>query len=123
MRFFSPENEVKICFEKVLLIELIKFLHGQKFFDYFERTWIGRQHASGTRTTALFFPSLWSCHKFVLSGEARTNNEVEGWHRGFLAIVGLFVPIIWRFINNVRDSLMLTQTRIIERYKVIFNIY
>ena len=92
----------------------MKSLQGQKFLDYFERTWIGRPSSSGMRTRPLFPATLWGCHNSVISGEARTNNAVEGWHRGFLTSVGSFGPNIWRFIDTVRDSLVLTQTRIIE---------
>lgn len=47
-------------------------------------------------------------------GDACTSNAFEGWNRGFLTSVSSIGPNFWRFFDDVKDSFVLTHTRITE---------
>ena len=82
---YVPEADVMTSFENLLDSQYYTENEGflQPLIDYFEDTWIGRMDRRNRRRQPLFPISLWNCHEAAKSGLPRTNNSVEGWHRGF----------------------------------------
>lgn len=69
--------------------------------NYFEDTYIGRRQRRGRQEPS--FPiELWNVHFRTLQRQDRTNNAVEGWHRGFQATCGTIFPNIYRFIDALK---------------------
>ena len=80
---FVPAIDVIPYYEELvdsLSDELVDDLSD--FLNYFERTWIGIDH-HGRRRRPLFSIELWKVRERVDQILPRTNNSVEGWHRGF----------------------------------------
>lgn len=71
----------------------------QPLIDYFEDTRIGRYDRKGKRRPAMFSIELWS-YEAVKDGLRRTNNAVEGWHRGLYGAIGGHHPEIGKFIKE-----------------------
>jgi hypothetical protein len=114
---YVPEAEVMTSFENLLdsqyYTENERFL--QPLIDYFEDTWIGRMDRRNKRRQPLFPISLWNCHEAAKSGLPRTNNSVEGWHRGFNQLLGSSHPTIWKFIDDLKKEQSLNEMKI-EQY-------
>lgn len=87
---------------------------SQPVVDYFEDTWIGRP-ARGHRRPPKYAHEIWNVHQLVLEGLPRTNNSVEGWHRGFEQQVDACHPNIWRFIDCVKKEQSMNELQI-EQY-------
>ncbi len=46
----------------------------------------------------------WNVFHRTINNQHRTNNNIEGWHRGFQATCGTLFPNIYRFINALRQQ-------------------
>ncbi|QQP55167.1 Uncharacterized protein FKW44_008267 [Caligus rogercresseyi] len=70
-----------------------------------ERVWIG-QHNDGEnhRTPPKFRHSLWNVYQLVLNDVPKTNNAVEGWHRGLMSQFNSQHPDIWKCINGLKNE-------------------
>ena len=51
--------------------------------EYFERTYVGLPGRNQKRKQPLFPIKLWNCSGRVLTGDPRTTNSLEAWHRWF----------------------------------------
>lgn len=69
--------------------------------NYFEDTYIGRLQRR-RRQPPLFPIDIWNVYDRTLNQQHRTNNAVEGWHRGFQATCGIHFPNIFRFIDAIK---------------------
>ena len=74
----------------------------QPLVDYFERTWVGLQSASGARQEPLYAIKLWNIYDRVVNDERRTNNNIEGWHRRFQSVLQCSRPTVFKCINALR---------------------
>ncbi|KAK9736154.1 hypothetical protein QE152_g12808 [Popillia japonica] len=79
---------------------------AQEVVDYFEDTWIGGPHRRQRRPLQfdldmwnLYQSIMWNLYQSILEDLPKTNNSVEGWHRGFAERIGAMHPNIWKFIN------------------------
>lgn len=70
--------------------------------NYFEDTYIGRAMRRGRRQQSLFPVELWNVYNRTIDNQQRTNNDIEGWHRGFQAACGTLFPNIYRFIDALK---------------------
>ena len=77
----------------------------------------GSQSGRG-RLSPKFPISLWNCYQAVLDGTARTNNAVEGWHRGFEPMLAGH-PTIWALIDALRKEFGLSETILAQRFSGI----
>ena len=70
--------------------------------DYFEDNYIGqfRHNASGRRPT--FNIETWIMFHRTDNELPRTNNVVEGWHRGFQTHARTYHPSFWKFIDIMK---------------------
>jgi len=83
--------------------------------SYFEDNWIGRPNRRGQRLDAIFPLSLWNVYNAALQDLPKTNNAVEGWHRGFSEILGSYHPSIWKFIEALKKEQSLNELKL-EQY-------
>lgn len=90
---YVPKSYVVTAFEELLNSQfyidnddLLKPL-----IEYFEDNWIGRLvgRRQMTRRTPTFPLELWNCYDLAKKGLPRTNNNIEGWHRGFSTLLGM----------------------------------
>ncbi|KAL4090199.1 hypothetical protein QTP88_025098 [Uroleucon formosanum] len=72
--------------------------------SYFECTWIGSLDRRGKRRSPLFAIDLWNCFNRLKDDLPRTNNNIEGWHNGFSALLTSSHPTIWKFINCLKKE-------------------
>lgn len=66
--------------------------------DYFWRTYVCHTDIRGNYKDGRFKIEQWNCHFSVCLDLPRTNNHVEGWHRGFNELVDEDNPNIWKLI-------------------------
>jgi hypothetical protein len=85
-----------------------------QLLDYFEDNYIGRFRRNAPRTPPLFAIDLWNMYHRTVDELPRTNNSVEGWHRGFQARVSASHPIIWKFIDVLKNSHSLNRVNILQ---------
>jgi hypothetical protein len=108
---YVPEIDVVNAFEDLLdsqyYTENERLL--QPLIDYFEDIWVGRIDRRNRCRQPLFPISLWNCHEAAKSGLPRTNNSVEGRHRGFNELVGSSHPSIWKFIDDLKREQSLNE--------------
>ena len=98
---FVPVIDVIPCYEELvdsLSDELIDDLSD--FLNYFEKTWIGIEH-HGRRRRPLFSIELWNVRERVEQILPRTNNFVEGWHRGFDIRINTTHPTVSKLIHKI----------------------
>jgi len=95
-----PESDVITTFEE--LLDSTYYTENEillrPILDYFEDTWIGRIDRRGRRRQPQFQINLWNYYEAVKDGIPKTNNLVEGWHRGFSQLLSAHHPNIWKFI-------------------------
>lgn len=112
---FVPTNDVvnafdHLCDQNMFPPEL------RAVVDYFEDTWIGRPQRRGRqRRQPLFAHTMWNCYDGVRDGLPKTNNFIEGWHRGFQMQISADHPSIWKFISALKREQSLNELKI-EQY-------
>lgn len=114
---FVPEEDVLRSFEELIQSEYFieNYDDLQEVIDYFEDTWIGRLQNNLTRRHPLFPIKIWNCHSASKQGLPKTNNSVEGWHRGFSTLLGVSHPTLWKFIDDLKREQKLNELKI-EQY-------
>jgi hypothetical protein len=114
---FVPEPDVVSAFES--LIESQYFDQNETYLqpivDYFEDNWIGRLDRRNRRRQPPYPHSLWNCFTSVINDLPKTNNSVEGRHRGFSQLLGAHHPSIWKFIDGLKKEQSLNELKI-EQY-------
>ncbi|KAK4872354.1 hypothetical protein RN001_014383 [Aquatica leii] len=85
------------------LVENEEFLEETRpIANYFEDVYIGRRLRRGRQIPA--FPTLlWNVYQRTLNDQHRTNNHVEGWHRGFQQTCQLLFPNIYISVYSVLE--------------------
>jgi len=71
-------------------------------YDYFEDTYIGRSGRRGQRRSPYLSKSMWNVKKRTLEGIPRTNNRLEGWHRGIQSMVDSLHPSLFRLLKGLQ---------------------
>jgi hypothetical protein len=79
-------------------------------YDYFETNYIGRQVRGGRRRQPRYSIDMWNQVQRMEQGIARTNNIVEGWHRGIQASLDGDHPSLWKFIKFLQTEEAWTKT-------------
>lgn len=110
---FVPTADVVRAFE-MLCDENILPPEAQPVMDYFEDTWIGRPHRR-RRRPPLFSHDMWNCVEGVRLGLPKTNNAIEGWHRGFEQQISSEHPNIWKFVEAIQREQSLHELQV-EQY-------
>src|SRR6218665_971288 len=114
---FVPASDVVAAFDE--LVESPFFRENEEMVlqlvNYFEDNWIGRPARRGGRSAPLFAHAFWNCFDALQQDLPRTNNSVEGWHRGFSELIGANHPTIWKFIDALKTEQNLNEMKI-EQY-------
>lgn len=105
---FVPVNDIVEAFEAVAVIIP---LAAQPVVDYFEDTYIGRQH-SGGRREPMFSHTMWNVRERLINNLPRTNNSIEGWHMHMQANVSAYHPNFWQFLVALRREQALNEVEI-----------
>ena len=108
---FLPPGDVEKAFDDLLSAEGFD-PRAQDIANYFEDTYIGRPNRRGNRQSPLFPLDLWNVHLRTVEDEDRTNNQIEGFHRGFQSLIGAQVPNVFRFIEVLGKQQMLKETEV-----------
>lgn len=97
---FVPPEDVIQAFDSFLEQNLFSDTVNE-VLDYFEDNYIGRLDSRSKNITGRRDPRYtikeWNVYEAVQQGFPRTNNNVEGWHNGFMKLVGSEHPSIWCF--------------------------
>ncbi|KAK9717216.1 hypothetical protein QE152_g24306 [Popillia japonica] len=86
---FVPTESLVEVFETLCENEIFP-PEAQEVVNYFEDPWIGRPHRRQRRPPQ-FDLDMWNLYQSILEDlqiSWKTNNSVEGWHRGFAERVG-----------------------------------
>ena len=108
---FLPPNRVVEGFN-LLIDENIIPGEADSVLDYFEDNWIGRPDRRGRRRAPKYNVDMWSCFERVEKDLPKTNNSVEGWHRGFLQQVSSYHPSIWKFLSALKREQSLNEVNL-----------
>lgn len=112
---FVPPPDVVAAFESLVQDPFYSSSEDiRNFMDYFETTWIGKLRRSRRRQQPMFPIPDWNIHERIVQNIAKTNNAVEGWHRGFQSILGGHHPTIWRLIKALKREQSLNQLKITQ---------
>jgi len=115
---FVPEDAVEETFES--LADNIS-ADAQPILDYFEDTFIGRP-GRRNRRGPVFSLHIWNMYDRTVQELPRTNNNIEGWHRGFQSAIGGCHPNIWKFLDALKKHQALQQvamTQIMAGDKIV----
>ena len=120
---FVPTTDVILAFEELMDSTFFKENTDlpRDLVNYFEDTWIGRPARRGGRSDPIFAHALWNCYDATLNDLPKTNNAVEGWHRGFNQILGACHPAIWKFIDGLKKEQSLNETKTEQHAQYIWS--
>lgn len=79
--------------------------------NYFEDTYMGRPRRNG-RDPPMFAHEMWNMYGRTRNHLPRTNNNVEGWHRGLQFHINACHPNIWKFLNVIKREESLTKVKV-----------
>ena len=109
---FVPEDDVAGAY--LLLRQSDQFdQRTVPLFAYFEDTWVG---VPGSNRQPLFPISLWNVFLQTLSGDHRTNNALEGWHRSLQSKFNCANPSVFKCIKLLKREQGLISARV-ARYE------
>ena len=66
------------------------------------------------RDNPLFKSQLWNMYTRTRDELPRTNNNLEGWHRGFQCHINASHPNFWRFLNVLKSEQNLTRVKVAQ---------
>ena len=108
---FLPIDEVEQAFDDILSADGFDS-RALEIANCFEDTYIGRFNSRGHRQTPMFPLELWNIHQGTVDDQDRSNNQIEGFHRGFQSLIGPQVPNIFRFIDVLGQQQMMKETEV-----------
>ena len=82
--------------------------------SYFEDTYIGRLRRNGHRGDPTFDHDVWNMYMRTRDELSRTNNNVEGWHRGVQFHINACHPNFWKFLDVIKSEENLTRVKIVQ---------
>jgi hypothetical protein len=101
---FVPPTDVVVEFDIAAEHVERNFSELTAYVEYFEATWVGLPNRGGAagRRIARFPIEMWNIWDRTTEGHARTNNAIEGWHRGLESTLGMTRPTLWKFLDAMR---------------------
>ena len=112
---FLPPNDVQNSFDQ--LAALIRNQYGNDadgVLDYFEDHYVGRFRVNTQRGIPTFPIDFWNMFHRTDDELPRTNNAVEGWHRGFQAHVSACHPVFWKFLEVLQKEETVVRVGILQ---------
>jgi hypothetical protein len=112
---FIPPADVMDMFEIIMEDAFFQqnevLLHD--FISYFESTWLGPWNRRKTmRIAPRYEIQQWNCHHSVLEDLPKTNNSAEGFHNGFITLIGACHPTIFKLISGLKSQQTMTDLKI-----------
>lgn len=110
---YVPEPDVYSAFDELDGSDFFVDHHSEldEYLDYFMNTWMEGFDRRGNRKQPLFPIPLWNCYDGVLNYLPKTNNSAEGFHNGFLSILTVSHPSLWKFVEGLLKVQSLTVLR------------
>lgn len=113
---FLPSGHVKRAFEK---LDEDRDRNGLEIlapvYSSFEDTYIGRPTRGGRgRRRPTFDPEMWNVRDRTTEGMPRTNNKLEGWHKGIQVMFQGPHPNIWKFVRCLGREQILQHGELIQ---------
>ena len=85
---FVPPKDVQNSYDQLAALILNQYGNGADgVLDYFEDNYVGMFHVIVPRVIPTFPINFWNMFNRTDGELLKTNNAVEGWHRGFHAHV------------------------------------
>ena len=111
---FVPPDDVVSAFEELMDSQFFQDNASDllNLTNYFEDNWIGRPARRGGRSNPTYQVEIWNCYTETLHDMPKTNNAVEGWHRGFHQLLGAYHPTIWKFIDGLKKEQSLNELKL-----------
>ena len=112
--FVSPNHVIQLIDD---LPQLIRNAFGQDAYDildYFEDNCFGKFRPKAPSREPLFYMEIWIMFNHTDEELPRSNNAVEGWHRGFQANAAACHPTFWKFIGLLKNEESLIRTVILQ---------
>ena len=81
--------------------------HMDELVTYFEHTFVRGRRLRGRADNyapPLFAAASWNQMEAAGDGMPRTNNICEGWHNGLQSLLQCSHPILWRFLDGLRND-------------------
>lgn len=94
---YAKETDVEQYFIK---LASIMPNNCEDFLDYFGKQFIGYADIRGVKKEGQFPIRMWNIYNKAQL--PKTNNHIEGWHRGFAELIHQNHPSIWKFINMLK---------------------
>ena len=111
MRGCTP-SDVQNSFDQLAALIRNQYRNGADgVLDYFEDDYVGRFGFNACRSTPTFSIDFWNMFHCTDDELPRTNNIVEGWHRGFQAHVSAFV---WKFHEVLQKEETVVRVEILQ---------
>jgi hypothetical protein len=87
----------------------------QPILDYFEEYYIGLKKGSNSKLKKkpLFLPAYWNVFERVATKSARSNNQIESWHKHFNLAIKPH-PTILNFIARLRSEILLYEASVLH---------
>ena len=112
---FVPLVDLYMAFDD-LLTEIQNNYNNDmdEVLNYFEDTYIGRLRRNGRRADPMFAREMWNMYRRTRDHLPRTNNNVEGWHRGVQFNINACHPNLWKFLNVIKNEENLTRVKVTQ---------
>jgi len=110
---YVPVDRVEEAFEELCQSDIF-IPEAQEIINYFQDVWIGRPDRRLGRRLPYFPHKMWNVYKRVRQNASKTNNSVEGWHRGFEEQLTAHHPNIWKFVECIKREQSLSSAKIEE---------
>ena len=85
-----------------------------KVLDYFEENYMGGFRRNAPRRVPLFSIDLWNMFHRCFDELPRTNNNIEGWHRGFKSSVRVDHPTFWKLVDALKKEQSLSRVHLMQ---------
>ena len=112
---FLPPNDVQNSFDQLAALIRNQYGNGADgVLDYFEDNYVGRFRVNAPRGIPTFPIDFWNMFHRTDDELPRTNNAVEGWHRGFQAHVSACHPVFWKFLEVLQKEETVVRVGILQ---------
>ena len=110
---FLPPEHTKSWF-KMLQISLSEF-EARDFVDYFEEIYLGCLNRNGSRRKPRFHLTMWNGYHRTIEHLTRTNNAIEGFHRGFESSLQMNKPDVWKILEAIHRQQALQEFTVAQQ--------
>ena len=110
---FSPTEHTFNYFKE--LASKVEHIVPVDFIDYFEDNYVGRPNRNGVRRKPKFPVNMWNVYLRTVENLPRTNNALEGFHRGFESMLQAAKPDVWKFLEAIHRQQALQEFNVSQQ--------